>query len=101
MKKTIFLVLLMGIVAWVLNSKKLMLQNPQKLPTVTKKIATSSERTTASKILNYNCATKKICKQMRSCAEAKFYLHECKLKRLDGDKDGIPCESHKCTKEFR
>ncbi|WP_020561224.1 thermonuclease family protein [Thiofilum flexile] len=36
---------------------------------------------------------KKTCAEMSSCAEAKRYLHECKLKRLDADKNGIPCES--------
>ncbi|MGD8854020.1 MAG: excalibur calcium-binding domain-containing protein [Gammaproteobacteria bacterium] len=30
---------------------------------------------------------------MISCDEAKFHLHSCGLARLDGDSDGIPCES--------
>ncbi len=38
------------------------------------------------------CGNKKYCKQMTSCKEAKFYLEECGLKKLDKDKDGIPCE---------
>lgn len=42
----------------------------------------------------YSCDTpKRYCKQMNSCAEAKFYLKQCGLDRLDRDKDGIPCES--------
>ena len=36
---------------------------------------------------------KKTCSEMSSCDEAKRYLHECDLKRLDSDKNGIPCES--------
>ena len=39
------------------------------------------------------CGDKKTCKQMKSCEEAKFYLEKCGLKKLDKDKDGIPCES--------
>jgi hypothetical protein len=31
--------------------------------------------------------------EMVSCAEARFYLKECGLARLDGDGDGVPCES--------
>jgi transposase len=27
------------------------------------------------------------------CMEARFYLAQCGLSRLDGDRDGIPCES--------
>lgn len=41
----------------------------------------------------FTCAGKRTCKQMASCAEAQFYLHTCGTASLDGDKDGIPCES--------
>lgn len=41
----------------------------------------------------FKCEGKKYCKQMTSCAEAKFYLNQCGLTRLDRDKDGIPCET--------
>ncbi|OGH50117.1 MAG: hypothetical protein A3H17_01970 [Candidatus Levybacteria bacterium RIFCSPLOWO2_12_FULL_37_14] len=39
------------------------------------------------------CAGKTTCGQMVSCAEAQFYLNSCGVSRLDGDKDGVPCES--------
>lgn len=39
------------------------------------------------------CGPKKYCKQMSSCAEAVFYLRQCRLERLDADGDGRPCES--------
>ncbi len=42
---------------------------------------------------NFNCGTKHFCKQMGSCAEAKFHFSRCGLTRLDGDRDGVPCES--------
>lgn len=38
------------------------------------------------------CQGKRYCREMGSCAEAKFYLRECGLSRLDGDGDGVPCE---------
>lgn len=41
----------------------------------------------------YSCSIRKTCKQMNSCEEAKFYLKQCGVLRLDRDKDGIPCES--------
>ena len=46
--------------------------------------------------LSFQCETKTTCRQMQSCAEAKYYLVNCGLMRLDGDKDGIPCESLCC-----
>jgi hypothetical protein len=39
------------------------------------------------------CGDKRTCKQMDSCAEARHYLTECGIGRLDGDGDGVPCES--------
>lgn len=41
----------------------------------------------------FTCAGKTTCGQMASCAEAQFYLNSCGVSRLDGDKDGVPCES--------
>lgn len=44
--------------------------------------------------LNFSCSNiKTYCTEMDSCDEAKFYLNNCWLKRLDADGDWIPCES--------
>jgi endonuclease YncB( thermonuclease family) len=40
-----------------------------------------------------SCGTKSTCKQMSSCAEARFYLTQCGLSSLDRDGDGRPCEA--------
>ncbi len=42
---------------------------------------------------SFTCGTKRYCREMSSCAEARFYLGECGLTRLDGDGDGVPCEA--------
>ncbi len=39
------------------------------------------------------CGKKRYCSQMTSCAEARFYLTQCGLKRLDANGDGVPCET--------
>ena len=39
------------------------------------------------------CGTKRYCRQMTSCAEAKAYLRQCGLTTIDGDGDGVPCET--------
>lgn len=41
----------------------------------------------------FTCGGKRYCREMTSCAEARFYLNSCGLSRLDGDHDGTPCES--------
>lgn len=40
----------------------------------------------------FTCGTKRTCGQMTSCAEARFHFEQCGLSRLDGDRDGVPCE---------
>ncbi|MCW1402898.1 excalibur calcium-binding domain-containing protein [Novosphingobium sp. MW5] len=40
-----------------------------------------------------SCGIKWKCGQMDSCEEAYHYLNQCGLGRLDGDGDGVPCES--------
>ncbi|MGV7235532.1 MAG: thermonuclease family protein, partial [Nitrosomonadaceae bacterium] len=42
---------------------------------------------------DFTCGSKQYCKEMTSCAEAKFYLSECGLSGLDGNNDGVPCEA--------
>jgi endonuclease YncB( thermonuclease family) len=39
----------------------------------------------------FHCGAKSYCREMTSCAEARFYLAKCGLTRLDGDGDGVPC----------
>lgn len=41
----------------------------------------------------WRCGAKRYCSQMTSCAEARYYLTQCGVRSLDGDGDGIPCES--------
>ncbi len=44
----------------------------------------------------YSCDGKIYCSEMTSCAEAEFYLRNCPGTRMDGDGDGVPCESRWC-----
>lgn len=41
----------------------------------------------------YSCSPRKSCGQMSSCEEARFQLEQCGNTRLDGDRDGVPCEA--------
>lgn len=55
-----------------------------------KPTSSSSKSNTGQK---YNCGEKRTCSQMSSCEEARYYLNNCGVASLDGDKDGIPCEA--------
>lgn len=47
----------------------------------------------APRSTSFTCGTKRYCKQMTSCEEAKFYLERCGVQSLDGNGDGVPCEA--------
>ena len=44
----------------------------------------------------FRCDGRTRCSQMTSCAEATFFLQNCPGVKMDGDKDGIPCERQWC-----
>jgi hypothetical protein len=46
----------------------------------------------------FQCQGKRRCSEMTSCEEATFYLENCPGVEIDGDADGIPCESQWCGK---
>ncbi|MCG6857707.1 MAG: excalibur calcium-binding domain-containing protein [Salaquimonas sp.] len=41
----------------------------------------------------FSCTPRKTCGQMMNCEEAYFQLTKCGNRRLDGNHDGIPCNS--------
>ncbi len=53
---------------------------------------TSAPVTTPVSSGSFTCSGKKVCREMTSCEEAKFYLTQCGVSSLDGNRDGTPCE---------
>ena len=47
----------------------------------------------ASPKASFSCGAKTYCREMATCEEARFFLRQCGLTRLDGDGDGVPCEA--------
>ncbi len=64
----------------------------------------SNDRTTSAELpadapsakQQYQCDGRTYCSQMISCAEATFFINNCPDTKMDGDNDGIPCESQWC-----
>ena len=44
----------------------------------------------------FTCDGRQYCSQMRSCAEATYFLQHCPTVKMDGDGDGVPCERQWC-----
>jgi endonuclease YncB( thermonuclease family) len=62
-------------------------------PTETPPAAVAPQRSSPAATSGFTCGAKQYCREMTSCAEAQFYLSQCGLARLDGDRDGVPCET--------
>ena len=60
-------------------------------PWIWRKTKQSADRELGA-IPEVECGTKQSCAKMTSCEEAIAFLRQCKLTRIDGDGDGIPCE---------
>lgn len=51
-------------------------------------------------VASFRCDGRSYCSQMTSCEEAKYFLKNCPNTEMDGDRDGVPCESQWCTSPF-
>jgi hypothetical protein len=45
----------------------------------------------------FACDGRTHCSQMKSCAEARYFINHCPGTKMDGDDDGVPCESQWCN----
>lgn len=45
----------------------------------------------------YRCDGRTHCSQMTSCAEATWFINHCPGTQMDGNHDGVPCETQWCT----
>jgi hypothetical protein len=65
-------------------------------------VAAAPEKTAAAlpaasvAVSGFRCDGRRYCSQMKSCAEAKYFLSNCPGVKMDGDRDGIPCEEQWC-----
>ncbi|SDR06609.1 Excalibur calcium-binding domain-containing protein [Pseudoxanthomonas sp. CF125] len=45
----------------------------------------------------FACDERTHCSQMRSCAEAIYFIKHCPNTKMDGNEDGVPCEKQWCN----
>ena len=63
----------------------------------TKPAATTTPTPPAEIRAGFRCDGRIHCSQMTSCAEAKYFLANCPGVKMDGDRNGIPCERQWCN----
>ena len=94
MKLILFvLVLVVGLLAWKLFPEL----QPRVQAQLPSPIGISTFATAPKPVpVSFKCDGRKYCSQMTSCAEAKKFLQNCPGMAMDGDNDGIPCETQWC-----
>ncbi|MCB1723500.1 MAG: excalibur calcium-binding domain-containing protein [Gammaproteobacteria bacterium] len=55
--------------------------------------AISTSKSNNKRLGIFSCDGRRYCSQMNSRAEAEFFLKNCPNTQMDGDHDGVPCES--------
>lgn len=60
--------------------------------------APASSNFSTPKVSNqqFRCDGRTYCSQMRSCAEATYFIRNCPNTKMDGNNDGVPCERQWC-----
>ena len=59
--------------------------------------ASSASEASAAAPSQFSCDGRTHCSQMRSCAEATYFIHSCPNTKMDGNNDGVPCERQWCN----
>jgi hypothetical protein len=94
MKKIVVLVLVV-FVAWLLSpAQPPPTPVPASIPATT--LAPTGSLNTATPVLNrssFSCDGRQYCSDMTSRAEAVYFIRNCPNTKMDGDNDGVPCES--------
>jgi Excalibur calcium-binding domain len=57
---------------------------------------TSPDRPSEASPRNFSCDGRTYCSQMTSCEEATYFIRNCPGTKMDGNNDGVPCESQWC-----
>lgn len=54
--------------------------------------------TAAPNLSGQRCDGRRYCSEMSSCEEATWFLKNCPGTKMDGDNDGVPCETQWCKR---
>ena len=63
------------------------------VPSQSNPVNLKTPETASPSISQFKCDGREHCSQMGSYEEALFFIRNCPNTKMDGDSDGIPCES--------
>ena len=95
--KSLLLVAILGAVAWYAYSRYDAARSTAAPESVATGSAQAAPAQAAAPAIAYSCDGREHCSQMRSCAEATYFIQHCPNTKMDGNNDGVPCEQQWCT----
>ena len=93
--KKLILVAVIGLGAWSYYQHEFLGRSPVESdqPHQVTKPGHVERSTAAQNAPIFKCDGRQYCSQMKSRAEAEFFVRNCPNTKMDGDRDGIPCEN--------
>ncbi|GAA6172143.1 hypothetical protein NBRC116592_18130 [Colwellia sp. KU-HH00111] len=76
------------------NDSQVKVTKPE--PQVTRTVPSKRATKASPPQPKFSCDGRQHCSQMSSCAEATYFIQHCPNTKMDGDRDGIPCERQWC-----
>jgi cold shock CspA family protein len=93
--KLVLILVVIGIGAFAFQRLGLAPSNKpaQHTPITTESSGSLLNRAFSDTNANFSCDGRQHCSQMTSRAEAEYFIKHCPNTKMDGDRDGIPCEN--------
>lgn len=94
--KRLLIIALLGFVAWKGYGEYQLRRTETVMQGEEITMTSPATRLSAVQSAQYQCDGRTYCSQMKSCAEATFFLRNCPGVKMDGNNDGVPCEKQWC-----
>lgn len=88
--KSFILLVAIGLISWKIFFKYFNTEQPE---ITNSRIELNFVPISTDSKIEFSCDGRQHCSQMKSRQEAEFFNRYCPNTKMDGDKDGIPCEN--------
>jgi len=96
--KNLLVLAILAAIAWYGYGKyKFMSVSPAGSDASVVATAPAASQASPSTSAQFSCDGRTHCSQMRSCAEATYFIKHCPSTKIDGNNDGVPCERQWCN----
>lgn len=94
--KRLIIIALAGVLAWQGCTDSRSGRSSQNVSATPQPSSTPAKQPQRARTKQFKCDGREYCSQMTSCEEATYFLRNCPGVKMDGDSDGVPCESQWC-----